>query len=184
MAEEFSGGDHGPPAGLGSYKAVTRKLLRQYYHKLGSYLHASMREGSRDPVKSIDFLRSAAARVEQYCRGTTVVGNLGCFHTVHCSCGRTIKRNARAVALHPYIKCPNEQCGAEFDLVSDVAQGARWRLRQTTFVCPSCNTSNVFGSHLVNSGVNFTCVECHDRYAVVTDLIAIRIENAGSTKAL
>ena len=174
MAEERPGGGHGPAFLVGQYKAVSRKLLRQYYHKIGSYLHAPMDDKRRDPAKMLSFLDAAATRVEEYCRKTTVISNVATFHTVQCVCGRTMKKNARAVQTKPYIRCPNDKCRAVFDLVKDDENRDEWKLRETEFVCPQCKTSNFFGSHLIDSGVGFTCVECRQEYIFRAGLFASR----------
>jgi hypothetical protein len=172
MAEERPDGGHGPAIHVGRYKAVTRKLLRQYYHKIGSYLHASIVHERRDPRRMLSFLSAAATRVEEYCRETTVISNVAKFHIVNCICGRIIKRNARALQVKPYICCPNENCRAVFDLIKNDETGSEWKLRESEFVCPQCKTSNFFGSHLIDSGVSFSCVECHQRYLIRTGLFA------------
>lgn len=175
MAEERPGGGHGPASIVGKYKAVNRKLLQQYYHKIGSYLHAPLDDKPRDPAKILSFLNAAATRIEEYCRKTTVISNIATFHTVQCVCGRTIKRNARAVQIKPYIRCPNNQCRAVFDLLENDENKAEWKLRETEFVCPQCETSTFFGHHLIDSGVSFTCVGCHQKYIVRTGLFASRV---------
>lgn len=175
MAPELPDGGHGQAIHLGRYKAVNRKLLRQYYHKIGSYLHASITQERRDLAAMRIFLNSAATRVEEFCRETTIISNIAMFHTVNCICGRTIKRNERALQKKPYVRCPNEQCGAVFDLIKINENGAVWKIRETEFDCPQCNTPNFLGTHLIDSGAYFSCVECHQRYQIRTELFAIPV---------
>jgi DNA-directed RNA polymerase subunit RPC12/RpoP len=176
MAVELPNGGHGPAIRVGSYKAVNRKLLRRYYHKIGSYLHAAMVEGHRDLTKMQSFLDAAATRVEEYCRETTVISNFGKFHTLNCVCGRKIKRNDQAVQLKPYVRCPNEQCQAVHDLIKNDEDGTEWKLRESEFVCPECKTSNYFGSHLIDTGKIITCVECSQKYIFRTGIFVSRVE--------
>jgi len=177
LAEEVPQGARHSATQIGRYKAVNRKLIRDYYHKLGYYLHAPMPGKSHDPARMLTFLKAAATRVEEYCQGTTVIANIANFCTVKCDCGRKIKRNSRAVKLKPYIKCPDERCGAEYDLVQDGETKATWRLRRTKLVCPDCETPNYLASHQIRSGTNFICVECGQRYVIQAELIARRIEH-------
>lgn len=178
VAEERIDGSRGPASTVGQYKAVNRKLLRQYYHKSGSYLHAPMGDKAPDVAKMLSFLNAAATRVEEYCNKTTVISNIAMFHTVQCVCGRTIKRNDRAIQIRPYMRCPNDQCRAVFDLIkNEEDKEIAWKLREVEFVCPSCKTRNFFGSHLIDSGVRFTCVECKLPYIVRTGYIVNRIDS-------
>jgi hypothetical protein len=166
IASELPNGGHGPVSRIGRYKAVDRKLLRQYYHKIGSFLHAPMRHEHKNLTKMQSFLNSAAQRIEEYCLETTIVSNFGVFHTVTCVCGRTIKRNAQAVQKRPYIICPDEKCRAVFDLLNIDENNAVWKLRETKIVCPCCNTSNFVGTHLIADEARVACVECHKRYVI------------------
>ncbi len=97
MAQELPNGGHGQTIHIGRYKAVTRKLLQQYYHKIGSYLHASITQKHHDLTIMRSFLDSATTRVEEFCRETTIISNIAIFHTINCVCGRTIKRNEKAL---------------------------------------------------------------------------------------
>ena len=176
MAMELPNGGHGPAIHVGRYKAVTRKLLQKYYHKIGSYLHAAMVEENRDLTKMISFLDAAATRVEECCRETTVISNVGKFHTLNCVCGRKIKRNDQTVQLKPHVRCPSEQCQAVYDLIKNDEDGTEWKLRESEFVCPECKTSSYFGSHLIDTGKIFTCVECSQKYMFRTGLFVSRVE--------
>src|SRR5258705_488452 len=66
FADELPDGKPGPAMMVGRYKAVNRKLLRQYYHKLGSLLHASMNDKRNEPAPTRGFLEAAASRIEEY----------------------------------------------------------------------------------------------------------------------
>jgi hypothetical protein len=131
-----------------------------------------MTEKRADPAKMKSFLNSATTRVEEYCRETTIISNFEIFHTLSCVCGRKIKRNAKALQKKSYVVCPNTLCGAVFDLVQDGENVAVWKLREKEFFCPNCRTSNFFGSHMIDSGATFTCVECHQKYMIHTGLLA------------
>jgi hypothetical protein len=180
MAMELPNGGHGLAIHVGRYKAVNRKLLRRYYHKIGSYLHAAMVEEHRNPAKMLSFLDAAATRVEECCRETTVISNFGKFHTLNCVCGRKIKRNDQAVQLKPYVRCPNEQCQAMHDLIKNDEGCTEWKLRESEFVCPECNTSTFFGSHLIDTGKSFTCVECGQKYIFRAGILVSRVEEPAS----
>lgn len=175
MAMELPNGGHGPAIDVGRYKAVNRKLLRRYYHKIGSYLHAAMVEEHRDLTKMLSFLDAAVTRIEECCRETTVISNFGKFHTFNCECGRKIKRNDQAVQLKPYVRCPSEQCQAVYDFIKN-DNGIEWKLRESEFVCPECKTSTYFGSHLIDTGITFTCVECSQKYIFRTGIFVSRVE--------
>ena len=168
---QSSHGEPGKAFFQGHQKAVTRRLLRQYYHKLGSYLHTPTSSKIPDQQKMRSFLLGAAQRVEEHCRETTIIANISEFHAVACVCGRHLKRNVRAAKLKPYLKCPDEACEAEYDLLPDESGKSVWKLRELEFVCPKCETSNWFGAHLVGAGSSFKCVECETSYKVDVRLV-------------
>lgn len=156
---------------LGHHKAVSKELLRKYYHRLGSLLHAPMDEQPLDLAKAKVLLTAAATRMEQHCSQTTLFANIAEFYSVVCVCGRLIKRNSRAVEKNPIIRCPDANCGAVFDLASAPGESTEWKLRQIEFNCPDCESPNYFGIHLIDTGRHFTCIGCNRRYQITTNLV-------------
>ena len=165
-------GNDGQPLFAGSQKPVSRKLLSQYYHKLGSYLHARRDGKDPDVMKMRSVISSAVERIEQHCRETTVMHNGGVFITVACECGRDIKRNLLALAGNPSARCTREECGAVYDLVAVHAPlQTEWRLRTLPFICPACAAMTPYGIHKIFDEAVLACSECKEEYILRLRLV-------------
>lgn len=149
----------------GQQPPVTRKLLKQYYQKLGSYLHAPVDGKDRDLSKMKQFLIAALTRIEQHCRETTVIHNGGLFFHHTCICGRTIKRNFIAAGFGRNAQCPDPACRAIYD-VQIVEGGSRWQLRLTDFKCLKCRVTTPIAFHRLVNGYRFTCIGCSAGYGI------------------
>jgi hypothetical protein len=172
-----SGGGGGEPIFKGTYKPVTRKLLRQYYHRLGSYLHASPDGSLINEAKLRATIAGALERVDEHCRETTVIANVGVFITVNCVCGREIRRNFLALSVNQSVRCPDPRCGAIFDLV---AMGApmqtTWSLRRQPYLCPSCNGETPIGQHEIRAGAQITCEKCQAAAVLRVGFVPVLVE--------
>jgi hypothetical protein len=142
------GGGPGKPLFVGAYKPVTRKLLRQYYHRLGSYLHAFVDGSAPAESKLRATIMGAVERVEEHCRETTVIANVGPYITVACVCVRELKRSFFALTANQSIRCPDPECGTVYDLAAMApAMQTAWTLRTEPYVCAECKHTTPIGVH-------------------------------------
>lgn len=147
-------------------RGVTRKLLRDYYHKPGSFVHATRpHDRPKNISKLKTFLEAAATRLEEHCRETTILMNAKPAVTIECECGRTFRRSIHAVRAKGVAVCPSATCGAIFDLTENTS-GVYVKPRQETFVCPECQTPNYFLSHRLHPGVTFACLGCNTSFQI------------------
>lgn len=167
----------GGPFFTGNYTPVTRQLLKDYYQKLGSYLHAPPTGEDPDAPEMREFVESALGKVEQHCRETTVVFNGPMFFEHKCVCGRNIKRNVFAIWTRPYVKCAEENCQAVYDITA-IQGGAKWQLRHVEFKCEKCRVLTPVGSHRLSEGQSYTCIGCGSKYDIHIGPIASRREPA------
>lgn len=179
-----SGGGGGQPLFAGSYKPVTRKLLAQYYHRLGSYLHATVDGAAVNEAKLRAAVSGALDRLEQHCRETTVIANIGPYITVECECGRQIKRNILALAGSRAIECPDPECAAIYHLVAmaPVMQTA-WTLRVAKFQCGECQHLTAIGVHRIYEGARLTCGGCNVEFELRSTFTGERITPPSTTDA-
>jgi hypothetical protein len=154
-----SDGNPGQPHFLGEQKALTRKLLRDYYHALGSYLHAPLPGKSPNFARLPKRLKATIEVLEEHC-ASSVMANIGKKCSFECTCGRRITRNARAIAANPIVKCLDSKCGAVFEYIGEDNEIASFRPVVSKFICPECQTENCVGSHLLRDGLVVDCVEC------------------------
>jgi hypothetical protein len=170
MVEQYQqiriGGDGGAaPLFVGDHTPATRELLRKYYHKLGSYLHAPIDGNERNLPRMQQFLQAALTRIEQNCRETTVISNVGIFFEHTCVCGRTIKRNLFALGVRPYAQCPDEDCKATYD-IKVIVGGSIWTMRTVDFSCSRCRVKTPIGVQYLREDKRFTCIGCSSKYRV------------------
>src|ERR1043166_2603719 len=64
---------------VGTYTPVPPELLRKYYHRLGSYLHAPIDGTALNEGKLRATITGALTRVEEHCSQTTVMANVGSY---------------------------------------------------------------------------------------------------------
>jgi len=165
-------GDVDGPKFVGSYKPVSRDLLRKYYHRLGAYLHAAMDGAVLNEPKLRATVIGALQRVEEHCNDTTVIINFGPYITVLCGCGREIKRNIFALTSRHDIRCPDPDCGAIYDLIAlaPVMQSA-WTLRSEPFKCGQCSHESQIGIHRLKAGAEIVCEGCNAKFVLRPFLI-------------
>lgn len=158
-------GSRGKPFSQRSQKGVSKRLLKKYYHKLGSYLHSPMTDDDLDLSKFESFLRNTVAMLRDY-SADTVISNIRKFAFVECVCGRTIKRNVAALQVTPRVTCPDVKCDAMFDYSNNEDGTCTFTPVNHSFTCTNCDTVNYFGAHLVSDGLEITCDECESKIRV------------------
>ena len=178
FAQEVAGETPSNGTFLGNHKAVSRKLLRNYYHFLGSILHASNDKSPLDLDKAKRRLLSACSKVKEHCEQTTLFFNIGNYATYKCDCGRIIKRNSNAIKHNPIVQCTNSQCRATYKVTLDSDKTAFWVLMQQEFICPKCKTSSYLREHELRPGAMFKCVECKQGYQLEA---VLHVKDAGPT---
>ena len=139
-------------------KAVTKQLINRYWHKLGSYLHASMTAEELDLVKLSPFLRATVEGLRAY-SADKILSNIRSLASFKCECGRTIRRNSEALKIKPYVTCPDVKCGAMWQYAKRDGMGT-FTLVTHSYTCPSCKAVSKFGAHLAVDGLTITCCNC------------------------
>jgi hypothetical protein len=154
-----------PPLFVGQQHPISRELLRKYYHRLGSYLHAR-RDGSAVPRTRLrSVIVAATQRVEEFCRGTSLLHNMGLYISIICACGRVIKRNALGLGGRRHIRCPASACGAIYDLISAHDGLTEWAMRSEIFTC-ACKHQTKIGVHLIADGAPLECSGCGAAFVI------------------
>ncbi len=139
-------------------KAVTKQLINEFWHSLGSRLHASMAGKSIDLVKLRAFLHTTIEALRAY-SADKVLCNVARFAECECVCGRIIRRNVEALKIKPLVTCPDEKCGAMWEY-TDRGDEAAFTLVSHSYTCRNCKNSSKFGAHLAIEGMEITCCHC------------------------
>jgi len=145
-------------------KAPNKRILKQHYHRLGSYLHAPVSLVQPDIGKWLADLGKTIDCLKEY-KDNQVLINIRPLVEIPCDCGRTIKRNRKGVDATGEMQCPSPDCRAVFDVSLD-KNNTRYTLRQASYHCPYCRTQNFVPVHRLSDGVPINCVMCNCRVVV------------------
>jgi hypothetical protein len=139
-------------------KAPTKRLLKKHYHRLGSYLHAPV--DLKDPPleKWNADLKATIDSLSEYTLGQALA-NFRCLIGIECVCGRTIRRNRRAIEATGIMQCQNPECRAEWNVLLE-GDETQATLRSESFVCQICQTENFLPASKIKDGLRADCVEC------------------------
>jgi DNA-directed RNA polymerase subunit RPC12/RpoP len=145
-------------------KAPPIQMLKKHYHKLGSYLHAPVDLKNPSPEEWITYLGELISILAEYKRGQ-VLSNFRCLIDIECECGRTIKRNKRAIDSSGVMQCPDPKCRAVWDVhfEGDITHA---KLRQDSFICHDCQTENFLNASKIKDKLRIDCVECGKKLLV------------------
>ncbi len=170
-------GNLSSPAIVREVKSPNKRLLRQHYHRLGSYLHAPVNLVQPEIAKWKSELDKALGCLKEY-KNDQMLANIGPKVKIPCECGRVIKRNLHGVNVTGEMKCPNPQCRAVFDVRVENNQ-THFTMRQTTYECPFCHTDNFVPTGRICDGMPITCAKCEKR-VVVRSRFALELLDAQS----
>lgn len=148
---------------MGKQSGVSKKILREGYHRLGRFLHAPLNLVNHDLDELRRSVEKAMAVVESF-RNDRIKSNIALRHSFTCVCGRQITRNQHALDRNPLVKCPDVKCGAIFEYEKTDNNPSTFKLLEQAIKCPECNTYNYFGAHLLADNVEFSCIECSKKW--------------------
>ncbi len=145
-------------------KAPTKKMLKDSYHRLGSYLHAPV-----DLVQpDIGKLRGNLEKIIEFLKGfksNQILCNIRPLVPIPCHCGREIKRNVRAVEASGRMQCLNPACRIIYN-VEVCGEEIKYSAQAESYPCPHCQTTNFVPVHRIKTGAVVECAECSKKTIV------------------
>ena|SRR5258708_1967341 len=106
--------------------------------------------------------KEVAGVIEHMLATSIFNANFGNFYDIGCICGRQIKRREGSFTKVSGIVCPNTECRAIWDVVSEEGTSISFRRRRQQYVCPGFNQRSYVDSHLLKPGLIIKC-ECGAR---------------------
>lgn len=149
------------------YKPPSLRLIKDHWHKLGSFLHAPVTLEQPDSKKWRRVLEEAVATLSQY-TSAQILHNFGRKVEVNCICGRTIKRSYEGVKKTGQIRCPDPKCSVVFSYLGDSKDQEKgiFELQIDSYACPYCEVINEVPLAKIKDGLVITCCECKKRVQV------------------
>ena len=139
-------------------KGVSKRLIKDYWHKLGSFLHAPLEKDKDLDHDTIGFLHSVIESLRAY-DVRQAISNISSHISFRCVCGRTIKRKTEALRLKSRVICPDSKCRAEYEYHED-DKGAHFGHLVTIFTCPDCSSEFSVGKERIKEGLVVACEKC------------------------
>ena len=171
-------GGPGEPFFQRRVRAVTKRMLKQHYHKLGFYLNAPMHGRPPEPEKWRAALQTAVGVLKQY-TSDQILCNVRPLVSFDCVCGRTVKRNIHAIEANTEVKCPDPSCGAIWDAERTEDGIFRFQIRRDSYRCPYCKETNFVPVHEVKDGITLICDACEGKVLVKS---AYRLQTLDQTE--
>jgi hypothetical protein len=165
---------------LGEDRRFTLKWANRSHSALGNFLHApTLHQIETDTVpdhaKAYGKAREVAGVIEHTLDTPIFNVNFGNFYEIDCVCGRTIKRREGSFTAAAGIVCPNIECRAIWDVVSEAGTSVSFKRRRQEYTCPGCSQKNYVDSQRLKPGLIIKC-ECGGRAEVA--LIILALEDA------
>ncbi|WP_428304573.1 DUF5677 domain-containing protein [Lacipirellula sp.] len=146
-------------------KAPNKQLLKKHYHRLGFYLHAPVDMVAPKLEKWRIDLEKASSALSEFKVGQAL-SNFRELVDIPCNCcGRTVYRNKRGVEATGEMRCLNPECRAIYDVRFE-GDAAHFQLRQESFNCQRCGTTNFIPTSAIGEGAVLICDECEQRVVV------------------
>jgi len=146
-------------------KAPNRRLLKQHYHRLGSYLHAPVNLLDPQAEKWQSDLREAILCLRQF-DTEQILHNIRPLVTFSCQlCGRVVKRNKHGVEASGEMRCPNPKCMAIYDIRLEPDRFC-YALRKVDYKCLYCGALNNASAGGIQEGIIIDCKACGKRAIV------------------
>jgi hypothetical protein len=185
--EEVPGEHSKDMKGLGEDRRFTLKWANRSHNALGSFLHAPTlhqieTNSTPDHTKMRDKAEEVASVIEHTLATPIYNANFGNFYEIGCACRRQIKRRAGSFKIADGIVCPNVECRAIWDVVSEEGRSATFRQRQQAYACHQCKETNYVDSQRLKPGLLIRC-DCGARAEVALAIMAVEDDKSETPAA-
>lgn len=151
------------------------------HNALGNFLHAPTLyqiETSQFSTKEkiLKKANEVVSELDQILSSPIFNVSFGNFYEFDCVyCKTKIKCRDKSINKEKGIICTNSNCKAVHDIISEQDNNFTVKVRQTEYKCPSCNTLNYVGSHLIDYGAVLECSSCGVK-AEIQYALSLKIE--------
>lgn len=182
MAEESSPGVRCEPMmHIGTERVISTKELKQYYDKLGSYLHApTVKQVRSDSAPTPDRMRECCRKVleviDEVLASTIHTADIKVASTTECfECGTTIIcRMPREPGEGREVNCT--KCDASYRVEPDEGATVIWKPLQVDIECgnPDCEAEVIVWHREIKQGAIWLCSDCggHNRLVLGVQFVS------------
>lgn len=175
--EEVPGEPSNDMKPLGEDRRFSLKWANKSHNALGNFLHApTLHQIETDSVPDDAKMRGKAeevAGVIEHTLATPIYNvNFGQFYEIDCVCGRQFKRREGSFKAAEGIVCPNTECRAIWDVVSEEGTSVAFQRRRQAYVCHHCKETSYVDSQRLKPGLVIRC-ECGARAEVALGIYAM-----------
>jgi hypothetical protein len=177
MGLERSDGSTGQAFHVGTYKAITKEFLSEYYDEFSSFLHAptiaEVQAGTRRDVNRVRALAEKAITVLEDIAGHSFQSSFGPVIEFPCeSCGTRLRRRTERLKIDDKVRCLERTCRAEYEITFPAEGQFLRKMVQIDLKCPSCSEVSYFGRHVATRPrVRLRCLHCSATFTVETRLV-------------
>lgn len=171
LALNYPDGTPGEFVHVGTQRAVTKRFIREHYHRLSPMLHAPTVADQKTtkpaiPERHADSLARTIAAVQTYI-DEPFLSNLGAFSQFMCEeCHSVNSHNVHALSEGKKFKCIGASCEARY-IVTDTASAVpHYHLSAFEWRCPKCGAQQHIGHHRLSIGAVLKCASCPIRGTV------------------
>lgn len=179
MALEKPDGTTGQAVHFGTYKAITKEFLHEYYDEFSSFLHAptiaEVQAGTRRDANRVRSLAEKAITILEDIVGDSFQASFGRIIEFPCeTCGTRLRRRTERLKSGDKVRCLDRTCRAEYEITFPAESQFLRKMVQIDFKCPLCNEVSYFGRHVATrSGARLRCLHCSAIFAVETRLVLV-----------
>jgi hypothetical protein len=156
---------------FGTQRAISKRFISAYYHRLSPMLHAPTvadQKAARPAIPEglADSLVRTIAAVQPYI-DEPFLSNLGAFSHFACEeCGSVNVHNVRALSEGKKFKCVGASCEAHYIVTDTNSAVPLYRLSAFEWKCPACGVQQHIGHHRLFIGGVLKCISCAVRGSV------------------
>lgn len=168
MFQQNKDASQGPPVAMGGQTAVTRRLLRDHYHKLGKYLHAPTEQVPHDPGRIRSAVEATLESLDRYA-SDRIMSNIATKIEVTCDyCGHKFLRRTAALQELSEFQCTGvtagQRCEAQFS--AHRHDGDEWTIAHVmrAIPCARCSVENEFPIHVLRDRQTLVCCACNAEF--------------------
>ncbi len=166
LFDESPDGSVGNAMPMGSQTGVTLKLIKDYYHWLGFYLHAPIDGKAVNVEKLSKDLRKLVEELTAYSDDRFLFNVATKLHLECEFCGHAFQRKVSSLEANKFFQCTNADCRAVYECLKIEDSTVNFRPVMHPVRCPNCDTEQFFPQHALQPDQRIKCDKCEAAFDI------------------